>query len=242
MNPNTVKEERGYFNSRRAFGAPIFGASYAPDVVGAYRDCLQGCYDRHLDAIAHAEVLYYADRFDDGKHRDGKYDGDIRKGDFEAIRDNRHGDASEVESWAAGRLLARDQYDSYGDNRGWLDRNIGTVASVVSIGVCIWLSSGACAAGVIVALGVRVYSRHKAGVDVVSKENAIDTLTTTVLLGGGYLTSSSAYGAYDSAMIAATPAHVRIAGNTLPQSYDIGLRIAGALPSIAELTGEIAGK
>ena len=120
MNPNTVKEERGYFVGIQAWN---YG-----DVEGAYRLCLKGCYDRDNDAIAHAAVFYRAANFDDGKHNDGRLDGDIRKGDFQAVARNLHGNGAPVDQWAAGWLLARDQYNGYGDNRAWYEKGIVAVA------------------------------------------------------------------------------------------------------------------
>jgi len=113
MNPYTVVEERGYFAGIQA---------WVGDVVGAFVSCQRGCYDRHNDSIAHAAVFYGGDRFDDGKHGDGKLDGDVRRGDFQAVADNKHGNAAEVDQWAAGWLLGRGQYEGYGDNRGWFEK------------------------------------------------------------------------------------------------------------------------
>lgn len=114
INPHTVTEEAEHFNTIRA----VVG-----DTEGAARSCLRfECGADVMDAIAHIHVAYSPDKFDDGKHRDGKYDGDIRKGDFEAVRDNKHGDSSWIDIWTAARLLNSGQHDIYGDNRSWYER------------------------------------------------------------------------------------------------------------------------
>ena len=64
-------------------------------------------------AAASVVVSAHYGTFDTGNKGDLAFDGNVSKGDFQAIASNKHSNVNNPMQWAAGTLLASGTYKSY---------------------------------------------------------------------------------------------------------------------------------
>jgi len=104
-------------------------AAEEPTFEEQFEWCLENCSEAEKTAFADMLVAMNYDMFDVGKYNDDGHDGNISGDDFEAIRDNRHGNASEMAQWAAGYLLDQGEHEKYKTQTSLWDKVVD-VASV----------------------------------------------------------------------------------------------------------------